>query len=51
MCWQLCGEQNLPALAAEIAPDWDLPTEAVQDGLETLRSPSGTGAGRCCSAV
>ena len=31
-------EQNLPALAAEIAPDWDLPTEAVQDGLETLRS-------------
>ena len=25
-------------LAAEIAPDWDLPTEAVQSGLETLRS-------------
>ena len=23
---------------AEIAPDWDLPTEAVQSGLETLRS-------------
>lgn len=31
-------EQNLPKLAAEIAPDWDLPTEAVQSGLETLRS-------------
>ena len=31
-------EQNLPELAAEIAPDWDLPTEAVQSGLETLRS-------------
>ena len=28
----------LPELAAEIAPDWDLPTEAVQSGLETLRS-------------
>ena len=23
---------------AAIAPDWDLPTEAVQSGLETLRS-------------
>ena len=31
-------EQNLPELAAEIAPDWDLLTEAVQSGLETLRS-------------
>ena len=31
-------EQNLPELAAEIATDWDLPTEAVQSGLETLRS-------------
>ena len=31
-------EQDLPELAAEIAPDWDLPTEAVQGGLETLRS-------------
>ena len=31
-------EQDLPELAAEIAPDWDLPTEAVQSGLETLRS-------------
>lgn len=31
-------DQNLPELAAEIAPDWDLPTEAVQSGLETLRS-------------
>ena len=31
-------EQALPELAAEIAPDWDLPTEAVQNGLETLRS-------------
>ena len=30
--------QNLPELAAEIAPDWDLPTEVVQSGLETLRS-------------
>ena len=25
-------------LAAEIAPEWDLHTEAVQSGLETLRS-------------
>ena len=31
-------EQDFPELAAEIAPDWDLPTEAVQSGLETLRS-------------
>ena len=31
-------EWDLPKLAAEIAPDWDLPTEAVQSGLETLRS-------------
>ena len=31
-------EQDLPELADEIAPDWDLPTEAVQSGLETLRS-------------
>ena len=31
-------ERDLPELAAEIAPDWDLPTEAVQSGLETLRS-------------
>ena len=31
-------EQDLPELAAEIAPDWDLPTEAVQSGLETLCS-------------
>lgn len=31
-------EWNLPELAAEIASDWDLPTEAVQSGLETLRS-------------
>ena len=30
--------RDLPELAAEIAPDWDLPTEAVQSGLETLRS-------------
>ena len=30
-------EQDLSELAAEIAPDWDLPTEAVQSGLETLR--------------
>ena len=29
---------DLPELAAEIAPDWDLPAEAVQSGLETLRS-------------
>lgn len=27
-------EQELPELAAEIAPDWDLPTGAVQSGLE-----------------
>ena len=31
-------EQDLPGLAAEIAPDWDLPTSAMQSGLETLRS-------------
>ena len=31
-------EQNLPVLAAEIAPDWDLSNEVVQSGLETLRS-------------
>ena len=31
-------EQGLPELAAEIAPDWDLPAEVVQSGLETLRS-------------
>ena len=31
-------ELDLPKLAAEIAPDWDLPTEAVQGGLETLHS-------------
>ena len=31
-------EQDIPKLAAEIALDWDLPTEAVQSGLETLRS-------------
>ena len=31
-------EQDLLELAAEIAPDWDLPAEAVQSGLETLRS-------------
>ena len=31
-------EQDLPELAAEIAPDWDLPTEAVRSGLETLCS-------------
>ena len=31
-------EQSLPELAAEIAADCDLPTEAVQSGLETLRS-------------
>jgi len=31
-------EQDLPQLAAEIAPDWGLPTGAVQSGLETLRS-------------
>ena len=30
--------RDLPALAAEIAPDWDLPAGAVQGGLETLRS-------------
>ena len=31
-------EQDLPELAAEIAPDWELPAKAVQSGLETLRS-------------
>ena len=31
-------EQELPELAAEIAPDWDLTTQAVQSGLDTLRS-------------
>lgn len=29
-------EHNLSELAAEIAPDWDLPTEGVQRGLEAL---------------
>ena len=33
--------RDLPALAVEIAPDWDLPNEAVQSGLETLRSHLG----------
>ena len=32
------GELATPLLAAESAPDWDLPTEAVQSGLNTLRS-------------
>lgn len=31
-------EQPLSELAAEIAPDWDLPAKAVQRGLETLLS-------------
>lgn len=31
-------ERDLPELAAEIAPDWDLTVEAVQSGLETLCS-------------
>ena len=31
-------EQDLPELAAKIAPAWDLTTQAVQSGLETLRS-------------
>lgn len=31
-------EQDLPELAVEIAPDWDLTVEAVQSGLETLCS-------------
>lgn len=31
-------KQNLPELASEIAPDWELPVEAVQSGLETLCS-------------
>ena len=31
-------EQDLLELTDEIAPDWDLPTKAVQSGLETLRS-------------
>ena len=31
-------EQDLQELAAEIASEWDLPTEAVQSGLNTLRS-------------
>ena len=30
-------EHATSELAAEIAPDWRLPTEAVQSGLETLR--------------
>ena len=30
--------RDLPALATEIAPYWDLPAGAVQRGLETLRS-------------
>ncbi len=31
-------EQDFPELAAKIATDWDLPTNAMQSGLETLRS-------------
>lgn len=31
-------KQNLPQLAAEIGPDWDLPADAVQRGLKTLCS-------------
>ena len=34
----LYQERYLAELDAEIAPDWDLPTEAVQSGLNTLRS-------------
>ena len=30
--------RDLPVLAAEIAPDWGLPAEVVQSGLETLHS-------------
>ena len=37
-CALLKGELATHLLAAEIAPDWDLPAEAVQSGLETLRS-------------
>ena len=37
-CALLEGELASQLLAAEIAPDWDLPTETVQSGLETLRS-------------
>ena len=37
-CALLEGELASQLLAAEIAPDWDLPTEAVQSGLNTLRS-------------
>ena len=29
-------EQDLPELAGEIAPDWELTVEAVQSGLESL---------------
>ena len=32
-------EQDLPELAAEIAPDWDLPTEGGRSGLEKRRPP------------
>ena len=31
-------EQELSGLAAEIAPEWELPVEAVQSGLQTLLS-------------
>lgn len=31
-------EQELPELADEIAPNWDLPAQAVQRGLETILS-------------
>ncbi len=31
-------KQELSKLAAQIAPDWDLPAEAVERGLHTLRS-------------
>ena len=31
-------EHDIQKLAAEIAPDWDLPAEAVQEGLGTLNA-------------
>lgn len=38
MAAELLEECGVPDLADEIAPEWDLPAEAVRRGLETLLS-------------
>ncbi len=51
MCWQLCGSRTSRNWPLKLPQTWDLPTEAVQSGLENAALPSGTGAGRRCPAV